>query len=594
MDNIYNELLAKAEQEYSILIKQLPDEDIYRTIIFIETIRQLDCLSLGFNEKNVKINFQSLDIMKSGWHLAAFHLYKPLTSTGFPYKKSEEKIQNYAKSLLYRFGCIQLLKRTAEMVKSGILLASRDKQKYSFKMCDIAKYQFVDHMQFEYLKELETEIKSSKELHFQGWNIVEYTNIEHMFTKEGNYFSINDASFRNDLLIPDIDSFMLPLLKPWTELKAMISYGSTEEIDNHFLVKATDLVNEWINEAGIHPNILINDTRGIHLMGVTAIIVSLHLKHINYVRLASENYPQISVNESIAIWNPLDELINDITSFTGFSSDIVIKALDLITLKESDTVKLEKFTSRFMPLLINIGNGIVFRPVSGVLRNPFLSIFTLLENRNPNFKNDVSKPREEWLRTHLYAAFGGTRYQTIRGNVNLRKNGINITDIDAAVFDNLTGELALFQIKWQDFFYNDVKTLRSKASNLTRDIDEWADKVLHWINTYNKKELAKCLRLKGRGGIDISDVYLFGLSKNAAQMQGFGFKFKSEDIAMCNWPQFQRNRAEIGPADKVISKLYTVIKEQAKENIIKTIAMPVTFECSDVSLHFEDLWNVIE
>jgi hypothetical protein len=591
--NVYNELIDLAEKEYNSLVENMPEDDMYRSLIFIEAIRQLDCISFGYNTDNN--NLQFIDTIKNGWHLAAFHLFKPVTFAGFLLASNDKEIQEYAEYILYQFGCIQLLKRTAEMIKSGMVSVSKDDDKqYYFKMQDIAKYQFVDEMYFRHFYKIKNEIGKNKDGYFSGWDLVKYDDVEKIFTKEGNYFSVNNSKFRNDLLLSDIDSIMLPLLKPWVNKETIISYGTTKDIDNHFLVQAAELTKKWQDEAGFHPNIIINGITAAYLMSVTILIVALHLKHIKYIELASKNYPQISTYESITIWEKCDELINSIEMFTGYNKKIISTSLDLITLKEKDVSNLGCLTSRFMPLLIDIGDGYVLRPVSGVLENPFITIFSLLENRNQNFKHDLSKPREEWLRTNLYAAFAGNRYQTIFGNINLRNNGIIVTDIDAAVFDNLTGELALFQIKWQDFFYMDVKKLRSKASNLTKDIDDWADKVTNWIDIKGKKELSKSLRLKGKGGINITEIFLFGLSKNAAQMLGYGFEFKSKDIAMCNWPQFQKNRTEIGPADKVISNLFKVLKQQATENKIKTKPMPVTFEFAEVSLHFQDLWNVIE
>ena len=48
--------------------------------------------------------------------------------------------------------------------------------------------------------------------------------------------------------------------------------------------------------------------------------------------------------------------------------------------------------------------------------------------------------------------FSGVKYITIDGNIKLRTGKKIVTDIDAAIFDRTTGELAIFQIKWQDFF----------------------------------------------------------------------------------------------------------------------------------------------
>jgi hypothetical protein len=192
------------------------------------------------------------------------------------------------------------------------------------------------------------------------------------------------------------------------------------------------------------------------------------------------------------------------------------------------------------------------------------------------------------MRTHLYALFLGVRYQRIEGNVKLKEDGKTITDIDAAIYDNLTGELALFQIKWQDFYYNDVRKLRSRASNLTKDLDEWAEKVSHWINIHPKTELIKNLRLVD--GTVVNEVFLFGISRNKARMQGYGYAIKSENLAIANWPQFARNRFEIGPAERVFYSLFNKLKLQEKEKI-EPIPFPVTFNIGDQNLEFRDLYN---
>lgn len=595
MDNndIYNELNILAKQELDKLEGELPEDDVHRVVIFIETIRLLDCFSLQLDMAEENISVQYLDILKMGWNLATFNLFKPRSIKGFPFMQSNKKTRSYASAILYRFGCVILLRRTAEMVKTGLLLAEKNGEIFTFKKSEIVNAQFIDDMEFVYLRKLNESIKSNTNKYYLGWNITEHVNLETVINKEGNYLSFDNTSFYPEFLIPHIETLMIPLVKPWNIYPTMISYGSTEEIDYHFLVKSSELVKSWRDEAGLHPEVLINGITGAHLMSITILIVSFHLKHMSYVKIASENYPDISTSESVSIWTPLNELIQDIVLFTGFSSIIVTKALDAIIFKSEDIILLEKHSSKFMPLLMDIGNGFLIRPVSSILRNPFFSIFSILEHRYPNFKHDVSKPREEWLRTHLYAIFAGARYQTIKGNVNLRNKGITITDIDAAIFDNFTGELAIFQIKWQDFFFNDVKKLRSKASNLTRELDEWAEKITNWIDSNNTNELAKCLRLKVIKDRNITKIFLFGISKNAARMHGYGFKTKSENLAICNWPQFQRNRFEVGPANTVISKLFEVLKEQENETVTPK-PLPVTFNFADKKMCFEDLWNIID
>jgi hypothetical protein len=246
-----------------------------------------------------------------------------------------------------------------------------------------------------------------------------------------------------------------------------------------------------------------------------------------------------------------------------------------------------------MPLLIDMGNDYMLKPVSAIRDNPFYSMMAMLEYRNPNFRHDISVHREEWQRSELYAEFMGNRYQRTEGNINLRKAGNVITDIDAAVFDNTTGELALFQIKWQDFFFNDVKKLRSKASNLVRELDEWAEKVTAWIKENGLLKLQKLLRIKPTAPTQITSVYLFGLSRNAGRTNAYGFTSKSGDLAIANWALFRRSRIAIGPAEHVISAMFENLREKETETFKYTL-IPTKFQIQDHLMIYEDLWYYID
>jgi hypothetical protein len=195
------------------------------------------------------------------------------------------------------------------------------------------------------------------------------------------------------------------------------------------------------------------------------------------------------------------------------------------------------------------------------------------------------------MRSEIYQIFQGTRYKRVDGNINLRDENRVLTDIDGAIFDNLTGELALFQLKWQDYFTNDVREMKSKASNLTNELDEWASKVDSWINKKGVSELIKALRLKLHKEHSISSIYLFGVSRFYARTQGFGYAVKNQKLAIANWAQFLRVRYEIGPAERVFHKLFETLREKMNEEVPNPKPLPLTINVSGKSICFENVWN---
>ncbi len=591
--SIYNELISLADEELKIIEQLLPQDPIPSFVLFTETIRISDYLQLGKPDPSNEygLSFQELDIMKMGWNLAASLLFKPINILGFPIIESTKETRNQAAGLLYKLGCTSLLRRTAEMVKSGILNSEKAKNTFTFTKTKIADYQFLDEMELSYLYKLESKIKAIEEKYYSGWNLVGTDDLDKVFWKPGNFLSLKNTTCLSNFKIENIDSEMLPLIKPWNSGHGiMMGYGSTPEIDHHFLAMAAESVREWRDEAGFHPEAKIGEITGSDILAVVTFIVSFHLKHVHFASLASKKHPEILIPQSLTIWKPLDEMVQNITDFSRMDKKLVSKALESIMLKPSDVNFLRTHTSRFMPLIIDIGNGFILRPVSSILRNPLHTISALLESRNINFRYSISSPREEWFRTYLYAMFLGARYQTVEGNIKLREENTIITDIDAAIYDNVSGQLALFQIKWQDYFLNDVKKLRSKASNLTKEFDEWANKVSNWIGVHGTAKLIKNLRLKN---LSPSNIYLFGLSKNAARMQGYGFTVNAENIAIGTWAQFIRNRVEIGPSPEIFEKIFQSLKKQEKDTISPK-PMPIKISVADKVLHYQDLWSAVD
>src|SRR5690606_3423498 len=114
----------------------------------------------------------------------------------------------------------------------------------------------------------------------------------------------------------------------------------------------------------------------------------------------------------------------------------------------------------------------------------------------------------------------------------LRKGSKIVTDVDAAVFDRTSGDLALFQLKWQDFLTNDVRALRSRSSNLVREIDEWADKVMEWILKRSVADLGDAMRINSRKHRPILRIFLFAISRTVARVQGYGYSSKHEALVI--------------------------------------------------------------
>lgn len=592
------ELNLLASEELNKIKQGMPQDTITCLGLFVESVRVLDFIMLdqpGVQKSDkISISVFDLNMIEMGWNLASSMLLKAGNFYGFPMRQSTNDLRKQVIGLLYKLGIIVQIRRTAEMVKAGLVNVQKTGLTYTFSQTPEAKDQFLDELELGALDKLEEKLKSSRST-YKDWELVDRNTFEDVYCQIGNFMSVKYNSELASYKIEDIKSHMIPLIKQWDSGNhgIMIGYDSTPEIDNHFLAIAAELTAEWRDEAGIHPNTKIGHITAADIMAVATMIISFHIKHIYFAQLAAEKDPEILIPQSLSIWTPRHKLIKDITDFSGIDQVVTDEAIDAIILKPEDGDFLKKHTARFRPLLIDIGSGFVFRPVSCVLRNPLHSVFALLEARDPSLTERISRSREEWLRHYLYALFAGSRYQKVEGNINIRKDGKIITDIDAAIYDNLTGELALIQIKWQNFFTNDVKKLRSRAKNFVDEINRWVEKTESWICSKDISHVVKSLQLKGvTGKLSKSKIYLFGLAKNTARTHGYGYELSNKRIAVSTWAQFVRNRTEIGPASQVISKLFQNLKEEENAKV-KCKPMPVRIPFANVILDFKDIWNIV-
>jgi len=217
----------------------------------------------------------------------------------------------------------------------------------------------------------------------------------------------------------------------------------------------------------------------------------------------------------------------------------------------------------------------------------------ILSHRDGRVRNAVNTPREAWFRGDLYWLFGGTRYHCVDGNVKLRSGTNIVTDIDAAVLDRTTGDLALFQLKWQDFHTSEVRELRSRSRNLTQELDEWAERVCAWLDSYSADALESALRLQGQPHGQVRRVMLFGLSKSVARVQGYGYACRHELLAVGTWAQVTRIRREVGPSAHALADIHQALKSEAHATL-EVRPIPAEWTVAGRLIRFEDYWSSVQ
>lgn len=584
-ETILNDTLAK-----------IPIDKNHKFILFKEIIINLDYWFVyrKYLPEENQLSLADYEIMLQGWNLVLEHLCVDLEMGGIPICERTNNLQLSANTIIHCFGRSVLLKRVAKIVEAGLAEVSISKSNIEVKIQEKSHSLYLDILAFSNLDYIFSEIENSDKINGFSirWLDFEFLDPD-QFHESGAFIfnNTNEAIKQFQLPVAEVKDKIAELVFPWNSGYGIgTGYDALREIDLHYFSIALEYCDKARDDFGFHHSVQFGDISGEYLTSIIAVIVSLHLKHIDFVLVATEKFPEISPHFSLTIWTEKSVLVDEIVSLTAFDKEVVETILSAITLSPSEYNKLSHSSEAVIPFLIDLGNGFLLRPVSSLIKNPFYTAGAIQNLRVKNLENLMSRPREEWMRRNLYYMFKGNRYSVLEGNANLRTRGKIVTDIDAAILDITSGEIALFQIKWQDYFTNDVKKLLSKSSNLVKGIDDWAEKVEAWIEENGVNSLLQLLRIKVPKSKPIKKVLLFGLSKSFARTQGYGVVSKSSNCALCNWPEFVAARTTIGPKDQVFTKIFNLVQDKYDEKI-DVIPLAHCIKVRDVEIKLTNLWN---
>lgn len=538
-------------------------------VLLIEACRCLDHMhvvqKLSRKEEG-KLSVHDFDIVVRGWNvLFGLLMQRKGEFNGVPLRESLPELRQALMGMLHFAGRYVLLNRTAEMVRHGMVSAMADGDKIELKLSDrTLSNHFHDQVDHGKFAELNAKV-------LRGYKAV-----------------ATDADTAQHLR-----DVMGRLTFPWkTPQGVMVGYSADPEIDAYFLDAVTQNTLQWRDDAGIHPCAELGGCSGGLLTTVVHVLMSFYTKHIMFVEEAIKLHPGVNQHMSLTIWKTRADLITSLLTATEASEEEVSAALDLITVRADDAAYFLTEQAPGIPLVIELCNGYLLTPVSGVFRNPFNAIRMLRESTSAAIRNALREHREEWMAEDLYALFEGPRFQRVSGQTKLRRDGQIVTDIDAAIFDNATGELVLFQLKWQDFTSSSVRTQRSKAKNFSDQVQDWAEKVRSWINQFGVAALCRALKIKPPDGTEPRIVRLIAIGRSNARFRSYGYN-TAGNMLVLPWPQFARLRLAIGPGQDFFKLLtQAVISENAVP--VERKPLPYVLERHGLQVTFRDIWSGFE
>lgn len=255
------------------------------------------------------------------------------------------------------------------------------------------------------------------------------------------------------------------------------------------------------------------------------------IKHIYCANALKSAHPELlseNLFSCIFVENDLARLIASNQEIDIDKAKIIIQALSLT----NDNADYYNNTKASCAPLIKISKNQYVRSVRGFLEGAFEFALYRLHALFPKDWDRNVNTRENTFRQQLYLLFDDDRFLCIPHTIIIYSNGRTQTDIDAAVIDKITGEIALFQLKWQDPTDYSSFAMKSKKNNYNEQTEKWITIIDEWLKSSSESDLASKLGIKKKY-IDKRKISLFVLGRHHGNYSG-----DCKPTTRCAWVQW--------------------------------------------------------
>jgi len=262
-------------------------------------------------------------------------------------------------------------------------------------------------------------------------------------------------------------------------------------------------------------------------------------KHIAYAAILGSRYGPAQIRNFLTTCAPRDRYVSNIARIIDADADEVSEILKSFVLASDNLDIHTTGGDQTWAPIVQASQDTLLLPVYGIDINPFLFLLTDLRDRHEKDWFRAANERESRWIAELETIFQGSRYNTSGRNLRLRDEGKDVTDIDFAVLDRKTGELGLFQLKWQHPIGMDNRGRRSTGKNLVLESNRWVQAVCGWLDRYGVEELLRRLSFEG---VVSPSVHMFVLGRY--QVHITGFDSRDSRATWSDWGHFRRAKVE--------------------------------------------------
>lgn len=329
------------------------------------------------------------------------------------------------------------------------------------------------------------------------------------------------------------DAQLAPILRgnTYSPDSITVSYHENELINNHYYAKGRIYANAMIGSDSFTDASMFNGiSYGDYKLVITALI-SRSLKHLE-ICLAFKHRPG---GPSLDPWNiyttieSKEWLLSMLASGTGLNESTISSILESFVLDKPKLDQLKMQPGYAPPPLVKFGSGHYVISLMGNLSNPFVYLNRCLSRSFPLDRNIAGSAREDVFKHELYEAFD-RNIMKIDHRVNLKENGVDLTDVDAVLYDEKDQLLFLIQIKWMDDWGTDMFQRRNMLTNYSEKVEEWLKTVDRYIEKNGELKLMDNLGIRNVNGQTMIQKVILG-----RHFSHFSNYELPEDTMASNW-----------------------------------------------------------
>lgn len=360
------------------------------------------------------------------------------------------------------------------------------------------------------------------------WN--EYLEKEHLTWYSETIIRLQQDEYEKlNAKLPEILDKISQSVFVWRD--HFMGYSNDMEIEAHFNEHADLDAKQTVEWDMFSHKCLFGN---VHYGDIVQAIIDFSgysIKHIYCANALKAQYPQlIYENLFICIFTE-EDLVNLIANNQEIDVKNAKTILDTLSLTTNNS-NYYNHTNALCAPLIKVSRHQYARSIRGFLDGAFeFALFRLHDSFPKDWDRNVNT-REKTFKEHLYLLFDNDRFLCVPHAILIESNGQVSTDIDAAVIDKVTSEIALFQLKWQDPTGYSSFALKSKKKNYNEQTEKWINTVDRWIKNCSEAELASKMGIKKKY-VQKDRILLFVLGRHHGNYSG-----SSKPTTKCAWVQW--------------------------------------------------------